>query len=39
MDLIAEGLRRKLIRFDDDKKYIVYLPQGKRRRYDDPEES
>ncbi len=38
MDLIAEGLAKKLIRFEDDKKYVVYLDQAKRRRYDAPEE-
>jgi type I restriction enzyme M protein len=38
MDLIAEGLRQKLIRFEDDKKYVVYVEQAKRRRYDAPEE-
>ena len=37
-DLIAEGLRQKLIRFEDEKKYVVYVDQGKRRRYDAPEE-
>lgn len=38
MDLIAEGLRQKLIRFEDDKKYVVYVDQARRRRYDTPEE-
>jgi type I restriction enzyme M protein len=38
MDLIAEGIKRKLIRFEDDGKYIVYLPQNKRRNYENPEE-
>lgn len=38
MDLIPEGLRQKLIRFEDDKKYVVYVDQAKRRRYDAPEE-
>lgn len=38
MDLIAEGLRQNLIRFEDNRKYIVYLPQGKRRNYENPEE-
>ena len=38
MDLIAEGINKKLIRFEDDKKYIVYLHQGKRRNYGNPEE-
>lgn len=38
MDLTAEGLRQKLIRFEDDRKYVVYVDQAKRRRYDVPEE-
>src|SRR5581483_4349427 len=38
MDLIAEGLKQNLIRFEDGRKYIVYLPQGKRRNYENPEE-
>jgi type I restriction-modification system DNA methylase subunit len=38
MDLIAEGLKQSLIRFEDGGKYIVYLPQGKRRNYENPEE-
>jgi type I restriction enzyme M protein len=38
MNLIDEGTKRGLIRFEDGGKYIVYLPQGKRRNYDSPEE-
>jgi len=38
MDLIADGLKQGLIRFEDSGKYIVYLPQGKRRNYENPEE-
>lgn len=38
MDLIAEGIKKKLIRLEDDEKYIVYLHQGKRRNYGNPEE-
>jgi type I restriction enzyme M protein len=38
MDFIAEGLKQSLIRFEDGRKYIVYLPQGKRRNYENPEE-
>lgn len=38
MDLIAEGVEKKLIRLEDDGKYIVYLHQGKRRNYGNPEE-
>jgi type I restriction enzyme M protein len=38
MDLIAEGLKQSVIRFEDGGKYIVYLPQEKRRNYENPEE-
>jgi len=38
MDLIQEGLKQKLIRLEDDEKYIVYLHQEKRRNYSNPEE-
>ncbi len=38
MDLIAEGIKKKLIRFEDDEKYIVYCHQKKRRNYGNPEE-
>ncbi len=38
MDLIADGLSRGLIRLEDEGKYVVYLPQGKRRSYENPEE-
>jgi len=38
VDLIAEGVEKKLIRLEDDGKYIVYLHQGKRRNYGNPEE-
>ncbi len=38
MELIAEGIKQKLIRLEDDEKYITYLHQGKRRNYSNPEE-
>jgi len=38
MDLISEGIKQKLIRLEDDEKYIVYLHQAKRRNYANPEE-
>ncbi len=38
MNLIAEGIKQKLIKFEDDGKYVVYLHQAKRRNYDNPEE-
>lgn len=36
--LEAEGIKKNLIRFEDDGKYIVYIHQGKRRNYSNPEE-
>ena len=36
--LLIEGKKQKLIRFEDDGKYIVYVPEGKRRNYQNPEE-
>jgi type I restriction enzyme M protein len=38
MDLIAEGLKQRIIRLEDGGKYIVYFPQGKRRNYENREE-
>jgi type I restriction enzyme M protein len=38
MDLIAEGEKHGLIRFEDSEKYIVYVHQNKRRNYSNPEE-
>jgi len=38
MDLIAEGIKQKLIRLEGDGKYIVYLHQEKQRNYSNPEE-
>lgn len=38
MDIIAEGIKKKLIRFEDDGKYIFYLHQNRRRNYSNPEE-
>jgi type I restriction enzyme M protein len=38
MDLIAEGIKQKLIHFEDDGKYIVYVHQNKRRNYSNLEE-
>ena len=38
LSLVEQGLKHKLIRFEDDGKYIVYLPQQKRRNYENPEE-
>jgi type I restriction-modification system DNA methylase subunit len=38
MELIDRGVQKKLIRFEDEWKYIVYLPQDKRRNFESPEE-
>jgi hypothetical protein len=38
MELITQGIKKKLIRLEDDGKYIVYLHQDKRRNYANPEE-
>ena len=38
MDLIQEGINQGLISFDDERKYITYIRQGKRRNYSNPEE-
>jgi type I restriction-modification system DNA methylase subunit len=36
--LITQGLKKGLIRLEDDDKYIVYVEQNKRRNYNNPEE-
>ncbi len=33
MNLIDEGMKRKLTRLEDDNKYIIYLHESKRRNY------
>jgi type I restriction enzyme M protein len=38
MDIFAEGIKQKLIRFEDGEKYIVSIHQDKRRNYTNPEE-
>lgn len=38
MNLIAEGLNKKLISIDENEKYITYLNENKRRNYANPEE-
>ncbi len=39
MDLIAEGIKQELIRFEDEAKYVVYVHQDKRRNFSNPEEA
>ena len=38
MNIIADGIAKKLIALDDDNKYITYLNEHKRRNYANPEE-
>lgn len=38
MNIVNEGIKKKLITLDDDGKYIVYLNENKRRNYASPEE-
>ena len=38
MDLIQKGKDSGLIKFDEEKKYITYIHQNKRRNYQKPEE-
>lgn len=37
-NLIAQGISQKLIRLEDNNKYVVYVHQNKRRNFDNPEE-
>lgn len=38
MDTLQIAIERKLIAFDEDRKYIKYLRQDKRRNFQNPEE-
>ncbi|MEM9416779.1 MAG: N-6 DNA methylase [Bacteroidota bacterium] len=38
MDLIEQGIAKKLISFDEERKYITYVHQKKKRNYTNPEE-
>lgn len=38
MDLIEKGLEKKLIKFDEEKNFVTYINQNKRRNYNNPEE-
>ncbi len=38
MDILEQGLAKGLIKFDDDRKNVLYIHQNKRYRYTDPEE-
>ena len=38
MNLIEKGIEKELIKFDEEKKYITYIHQNKKRNYTNPEE-
>lgn len=38
INLIAEGIKKGLISFDDEQKFITYIHQNKKRNYSNPEE-
>lgn len=38
MTLIQQGIEKGLIKFDDERKYIIYIHQNKKRNYANPEE-
>lgn len=38
MNLIETGIEKGLIRFDDDRNFITYVHQNKKRNYNNPEE-
>ena len=38
MELIEQGIEKELIRFDDERKFITYVHQNKKRSWSNPEE-
>lgn len=38
MNLIDTGIEKELIRFDEDRNFIIYVHQNKKRNYNNPEE-
>ncbi|WP_395061123.1 restriction endonuclease subunit M [Flavobacterium sp.] len=38
MNLIEIGIKKGLIKFDDDKNFVTYIHQNKKRNYNNPEE-
>jgi type I restriction enzyme M protein len=38
MELLLEAIKRNLIAFDDEQKYITYVEQNKKRNFQNPEE-
>jgi len=38
MNLIEEGIKKGIIKFDDENKFVTYVHQNKKRNYNNPEE-
>ncbi len=38
MNLLEKGIEKGLIRFDEDRNFITYIHQSKKRNYNNPEE-
>jgi len=38
MNLIETGIAKKLIKFDEDRNFVTYIHQNKKRSYNNPEE-
>jgi len=38
MNLIEAGIEKGLIKFDEDRNFITYIYQNKKRNYNNPEE-
>ncbi|RLD48585.1 MAG: restriction endonuclease subunit M, partial [Bacteroidetes bacterium] len=38
MNLIETGIKKGLIKFDENKNFITYIHQNKKRNYNNPEE-
>jgi type I restriction-modification system DNA methylase subunit len=38
MNLIELGIEKEIIKFDDDRNFIIYIHQNKKRNYNNPEE-
>jgi type I restriction enzyme M protein len=38
MNLLEKGIEKKIIRFDEDRNFVTYIHQNKKRNYNNPEE-
>jgi len=38
MDIIEQGIEKGLIKFDDERRFITYIDQNKKRNWSNPEE-